>query len=152
IDLTLSGVGETIDTLEIAVGLDDRGLSWPAQTVPSRASRALLRLPEGEFGLAKVEVSGLRHGDDCQLSSGTGRVAAPTPGTYPPMAALLPLPLTGCGVRVSLQGGGRVRSEPPGIDCGETCDAEFRPGTPVRLIADACADTYFLGWTGGCQG
>ncbi len=45
-------------------------------------------------------------------------------------------------------GSGTVTSDPAGIDCGETCSAEFADGTVVSLVATAGAGSRFSGWSG----
>ena len=50
-------------------------------------------------------------------------------------------------------GSGTVSSEPPGIDCGPICEAEFEPGTMVVLMATADPGSTFdpdTGWE-GCE-
>jgi hypothetical protein len=49
-------------------------------------------------------------------------------------------------------GAGHVGSEPPGIDCGVTCTADFDYSTLVTLTATADAESSFAGWSGGCTG
>ena len=49
-------------------------------------------------------------------------------------------------------GSGRVTSLPPGIDCGSSCAASFQDGTQVTLLANASADSIFIGWGGACTG
>nr|MCU0253821.1 S8 family serine peptidase [Acidobacteriota bacterium] len=41
---------------------------------------------------------------------------------------------------------GRVTSEPPGMDCGTTCEASFRAGTWVRLTGTPDPGSSFEGW------
>jgi hypothetical protein len=51
-------------------------------------------------------------------------------------------------------GTGQVTSDPPGIQCGSTCDASFDAGTTVTLTATAGPSSLFAGWTawpGECQ-
>ena len=56
-------------------------------------------------------------------------------------------------LRVSKQGGnGRVTSNPPRIDCGPTCAAEFAGGMKVTLTAKPDAGYSFTGWLGDCTG
>lgn len=49
-------------------------------------------------------------------------------------------------------GGGRVRSEPAGLDCAVQCSAEFALGATVSLSAQPDAGYEFAGWQGACQG
>jgi phospholipase C len=49
-------------------------------------------------------------------------------------------------------GKGSVTSNPSGINCGQTCSASFSLGTQVTLTATAAANSYFVGWAGGCRG
>jgi hypothetical protein len=47
---------------------------------------------------------------------------------------------------VQVDGQGRVRSEPAGIDCPGTCTALFTSGSNVKLVARAEPQHVFLGW------
>jgi hypothetical protein len=50
-------------------------------------------------------------------------------------------------------GGGKVVSEPSGIDCEPTCSSEFEAGSEVTLTAQAEDGSTFDGWSGGgCTG
>lgn len=53
---------------------------------------------------------------------------------------------------VSLVGGGAVRSNPVGIDCGTTCSASFADGASVQLTATPNAGQLFSAWSGACTG
>ena len=49
--------------------------------------------------------------------------------------------------------GGRVTSQPAGIDCGTLCVADFAAGTQVTLTVAVNPGYYFSGWNGGgCSG
>lgn len=55
-------------------------------------------------------------------------------------------------IRVEVDGKGRVRSEPAGIDCPGSCEASFPIGTRVSL-APAAAEGWRLDrWAGECTG
>lgn len=49
-------------------------------------------------------------------------------------------------------GGGRVTSNPAGVDCGAACGFAFAPGAAVALSAVADAGSTFVGWGGACSG
>jgi phospholipase C len=56
-------------------------------------------------------------------------------------------------VSLSGTGTGSVTSNPSGINCGQTCQANFNSGTSVTLTATADANSTFAGWSGGgCSG
>ncbi|MCX7112778.1 MAG: M6 family metalloprotease domain-containing protein [Proteobacteria bacterium] len=48
--------------------------------------------------------------------------------------------------------GGRIASNPNGIDCGTICSADFTHGTQVGLTATPISNFAFLGWGGACSG
>jgi RHS repeat-associated protein/uncharacterized repeat protein (TIGR02543 family) len=45
-----------------------------------------------------------------------------------------------------------ITSSPSGIDCGDTCRAEFNLKTPVTLTATAASGSTFKRWGGACKG
>ncbi len=51
---------------------------------------------------------------------------------------------------VALSGAGTatIASNPPGIDCGNTCTYTFNSGAPVTLTATPAAGSVLMGWTG----
>ncbi len=49
-------------------------------------------------------------------------------------------------------GGGTVRSNPVGIDCGLDCTETYAGGTTVSLTPTAATGSIFGGWSGGCTG
>ncbi len=56
-------------------------------------------------------------------------------------------------LEVRLAGGGRVTSDPDGIDCSATCQTTFVTDAVVTLAAEAAPGYAFLGWKGaGCSG
>lgn len=57
-----------------------------------------------------------------------------------------PADLRSLAVLLGGDGVGRVVSDPPGIDCGETCQANFKAGTWVRLHGEAAPGSTLEGW------
>ena len=53
---------------------------------------------------------------------------------------------------VTVDGQGRIRSTPAGLDCSGTCSAAFAAGTSVRLEASAADGFAFSGFAGNCSG
>jgi photosystem II stability/assembly factor-like uncharacterized protein len=49
-------------------------------------------------------------------------------------------------------GSGRVTSNPAGIDCADSCSAQFDADSQVNLHAEADSGSFFVGWTGACTG
>lgn len=49
-------------------------------------------------------------------------------------------------------GGGSVSSQPPRINCGSACAANFTVGTLVTLTAAPNVVSTFSGWSGACSG
>ncbi|NBY21822.1 MAG: hypothetical protein EBQ73_02915, partial [Gammaproteobacteria bacterium] len=53
---------------------------------------------------------------------------------------------------VTVTGGGRVTSQPQGIDCPSSCSAQFIAGTQVVLTSLPKEGYSFSGWSGDCSG
>lgn len=49
-------------------------------------------------------------------------------------------------------GSGTVTSNPPGVNCGTSCAANFATGTAVSLSASAASRSTFSGWAAPCTG
>ena len=49
-------------------------------------------------------------------------------------------------------GGGKVTSQPAGIDCGEDCNQDYDYNTNVALSPAADSGSTFSGWSGACSG
>ena len=55
--------------------------------------------------------------------------------------------------RVTANNDGRIRSNPPGIDCPGVCSFDFMTSTSVLLAQSVVSNsTEFTGWTGNCSG
>jgi hypothetical protein len=78
-----------------------------------------------------------------------------SPTTVPPDASLAINGSATATLRVTKTGtaGGRVKSNPTGINCGATCAMSFTSGTVVTLTATPFSGSVFAGWSGGgCSG
>lgn len=57
------------------------------------------------------------------------------------------------GLSVTTTGAeGTVTSDPPGITCGDHCEALYDPGTVVTLTSDAPVGSYLRAYAGDCSG
>lgn len=61
-------------------------------------------------------------------------------------------PATTNTLQVYKLGVGEVRSDPPGINCGEACKTALSKLTSVTLTAIAPTSYNFTGWQGDCAG
>ena len=78
-------------------------------------------------------------------STEAGGVAEAVKGVFAfgPLIYGLPLKVTKTG-----QGSGTVKSAPPGIDCGSTCEAEFEAGATVKLRLEPAFGSKLGQWSG----
>ena len=72
-------------------------------------------------------------------------------GVFPPIGFPPPAGATH-RLDVAITGGGRVASQPAGIDCADSCGADFAAGTQVTLTASPAAGQVLGGWAGACSG
>ncbi len=124
------------------VGRDGTRVTGVFGSAPSSLSAAL----NLSAGTHTIEILSF---EDCcdgaphlEFDYGTGwvLVSAPLP---PPQALTV---TTGAS-------GGRVTSQPAGIDCGTACVASFAAGTQVTLAVAVNPGFFFSGWSGGgCSG
>lgn len=61
-------------------------------------------------------------------------------------------PKNALAVSKSGTGSGTVTSQPSGIDCGNTCTADFGISETVTLAATPAPGSEFVGWSGACSG
>jgi secreted trypsin-like serine protease len=66
--------------------------------------------------------------------------------------ALAPVGPVNFALTVTTSGTGTVTSSPAGINCGNTCSANFAANSTVTLTATAASGTTFTGWGGACSG
>ena len=69
-------------------------------------------------------------------------------GNYSSATASATPQITKYTLSVSKNGSGTVTSSPSGINCGNTCSAQFNRGTSVTLTASPASGYYFSSWTG----
>ncbi|HEX6700063.1 MAG TPA: hypothetical protein VF101_04965 [Gaiellaceae bacterium] len=67
-------------------------------------------------------------------------------GVAPVVATFNAVPQERLHVELTGGHGGRVTSDPPGIDCPDTCDASFPRGSNVTLTAAASSGFTFVEW------
>lgn len=53
---------------------------------------------------------------------------------------------------LTIAGSGTVVSQPAGVNCSASCNADFAAGTVITLTATPAANQNFTGWTGACTG
>jgi len=111
-------------------------------------------LIDGEpTGIAVNESSTTRKGEVYVTSgNGSSNPAAQTDGN----SVLLSFGPAGLGVVLSVtrsgSGDGRVTSQPAGINCPGSCEAEFNAQRLVTLTATPAPGSAFGGWSGACSG
>jgi hypothetical protein len=133
---------------------------------PSGVASAEVSVDGGPFA-AMTAVDGAFGGTSEALGAAVGAPATPGsyqvcvratdgPGTTSAGAACATLTvLASHTLTVTLAGSGTgtVTSNPAGISCGATCEADFAEGTSVTLTATPTAASTFDGWSGaGCSG
>ena len=124
----------------------------PVQTIPAGSS--VTAIAAGAYHSCAVIAGGAK----CWGSNEYGQL-----GDGTETASLVPKSVIGLislidryrlTVGMAGNGSGSVASLPAGIDCGQTCGADFDSGTRVELSATATAgSSVFTGWSGaGCTG
>jgi hypothetical protein len=96
----------------------------------------------------KLSSSGVRGGEP--LPKEGIMAALPQTVTVGPASGSTEFPLS---VTKTGAGSGTVSGNPPGINCGTDCSAEFAEATTVTLTTTPASGSTFAGWTGaGCTG
>lgn len=109
----------------------------------SGTSVTLDALPDSGSKFAGWEGSCLGNAPQCTLSMTAARSV---------IARFAPLPPPGHELVLAVDGDGRVRSLPEGIDCPGQCTHRFDQGSSVTLLAEGSGGTVLLGWSGDCEG
>jgi virginiamycin B lyase len=85
--------------------------------------------------------------------SGTAPCTVTLSGNTTVTASFSQVPSFTLSVSPAGNGSGMVTSNPSGINCGTTCNANFFSGTQITLTATAASGSTFAGWSGGgCSG
>jgi phospholipase C len=84
--------------------------------------------------------------------SGTGKCTVVVNGDMTVRAAFSTPSSASLSVSVIGPGTGVITSNPAGINCGQSCTANFAQGTSITLSAGAAANSSFAGWSGACSG
>jgi uncharacterized protein (DUF1800 family) len=109
-------------------------------------------LPEPEVGHMFAGWSGACVGTEkCTVTLTSSTVTLTNPMTVKAVFTLIPLPPV--ALTVTVEGEGRVTSDPAGIDCSSVaCTHDFENGKQVSLLPEPKAGHMFDGWSGDCAG
>ena len=83
----------------------------------------------------------------CTVAMNAAKSVTATFNTVPTGGTNFALTVTKTGT-----GGGRVSSNPGGINCGSTCSANFAQASSVSLSVTPDPGSSFSGWSGECSG
>lgn len=133
----------------VRTGLCERDQDCPPGQVCNLATHRCQR-PEGsDHDMAAPETDLLPPAETDLLPPAEPDLFMPPP---PDLAGVDLLGIATLEVRRTGDGAGRVRSTPPGIDCGAHCVSVVPEGTRLELQAEAETDSFFSGWSGACTG
>ncbi len=123
-----------------------------------RLDQVVLEFDPGTTGQLQIEVIGLNDGQ-CKIAQAPPVQLQIDPATSAEQIiqlALLPAQRQGCGLDLTQSGDGTITCawRSSGSDAWITgpCDAPHALATPVQLIPQANAGSYFLGFAGACLG
>src|SRR5213593_1452834 len=128
---------------------DDGGMACPADCSETYESgRSVDLTAKSTDSTSKF----IEWGGDCSGTVSTCTVLMNGPKTVTARFDALPSPSYTLTVSKTGAGGGTVKSNPTGTDCGVTCNANFSENTPVNLTATPDANSTFASWSGACSG
>ena len=114
--------------------------------IPGATSSTYTLTGADEGKKVRVKVTGTNGaGSSSAFSALTATVQPAPPPPPPPTTFVLSV-----NKAVSDTGTGTVTSTPSGINCGNTCQQSYDPGTQVTLTATPAQGSRFTGWTGAC--
>ena len=155
--LSVDGLWAEVRALEVQAYLQpvtasDRGSA--GQLVPLHElgfGLYSLTLPRDGEGVLSVIITGVDR-TQCRVGSGRREVFVDQASSSEVVIALIRSPVRSCPLTVlrAGDGGGKVVSDPPGIDCGGQCSGYFNEGSLVVLAATPEA-LSLLSWAGPCE-
>lgn len=118
----------------------------------SQSSNCVIKVPvQGRAGDYQVSDQDFTVGAGIVKGYGVSNLKITGPPT-PPTPPTPPAPSTDKQLKVEVTAGGSVTSEPSGVNCGSTCEANYSNGTKVKLTAKPNAGYKFSKWEGACTG
>jgi acid phosphatase type 7 len=103
--------------------------------------------PENNRATAEEIFTAYVKSDDVETATAYDPPIVADTVTFPLIPNLRTLTVTKSGI-----GTGTVVSSPAAIDCGSTCQADFKETARVTLTPTPHSDCVFRGWTGACKG
>ncbi|MFO0575830.1 MAG: hypothetical protein U1A78_17675 [Polyangia bacterium] len=158
-----SGTGETLVTIyaQDVQNSDRIGMFWVTAKIAGKRTAFLAQQPDaaipfvvdkGLTGTLEVDLSALRE-DGCLYRRGQGTIEIPGPGSYRLGIPVKQTTNRSCLCRVTVNGGGLVRSPSLVDDCtkGKVCSVFFPDGGKTELAADSTDPEWsFASWS-SCQ-
>jgi uncharacterized repeat protein (TIGR02543 family) len=147
LSVTIQGDGEGRVTSD-PIGIDCPGVQC-VQEFENGLEVTLLSVPK--TGHMFTGWSGACTGTDSCVMTLTTPISLNT--AHSVTATFTPIPLPPVALTVTVEGEGRVTSDPAGIDCPSVaCTHDFENGRQVTLLPEPKAGHMFDGWSGDCAG
>ena len=149
--VTASFGGATSQPLAVSVEGNGTVTSAPAGISCGNACTAPFRVG-AQVTLTAAPASGWVFAGWGGACSGTGRTCALTMSAPRVASARFVEGPSSVPLVVTTSGRGTVRSTPPGIACGATCNASLPAGSTVTLVATPAKGWVLTRWLGACTG
>lgn len=146
--ITREDTGQVVPNADVFAFLnDEKEFAFNVATANSRGEYSML-LPTNQregvgYFLIATDLTDGWTGSACEQACGM-----PDVGRQERNISVRDPDLVELFVEKSVEGSGSVTSNPPGIDCGDTCQADFAVNSDVVLIATPDEDSVFVGWEG----